>query len=109
MGIDPGALLNDVTAVIVSVGIIAMFVWRVIAKPHVTRFVQSVKAVEHAVTKNGHKDPKNPTMLDEFATVRETQARMENNQHRIEAKLNAHIEWADTQVARLDKLEKGGG
>lgn len=105
--LDPGAVLNDVAAVILSLGIIGAFLWRVVAKPHVTKFVQSVKAVEHAVTTNGHKDPKNPTMLDKFAYLHDAQERMEANQRRIEAKLDRHIDWADRQVVRLDRLEGG--
>ena len=106
MLVDSRALFSDLAALLVSLTLIATFLWKVILKPHVTRFVESVNKVERAVTVNGHQDPANPTMLDEFADVRRAQARMESNQRRIEDKLDRHIRWADRQVLRIDAIEE---
>jgi hypothetical protein len=86
-----GAIMGLILSTLAVVGLAVRF----ILVPYLREnLVKPLQRTEHAVTANGHRDPENPTMRDQFADVKVLISALDN-------KLDGHLAWSNEETSRL--------
>lgn len=99
------AVLGLVLSTLALVGLAVRF----ILVPYLREnLVKPIQRTEHAVRANGHRDPENPTMRDQFSDVltelrglREDVAEVKSDVNDVKSAQIQHLAWSNEETSRL--------